>query len=272
MDAHPGEQLAPADVPVARPLVPAERDAFGELFQIPAQGTVVGVIGREGGVARLQGCFEERHAARRYVSKFSVARGTPRRQHSTAPSLKELFHNRALRGTDLKNMRLDGKVAVITGGAGGIGQGAAKRFAAEGANVLIVDLAEEALDDALRTIGSNRVSACAADVTQAKDNERMFEVATERYGGVDIFLANAGIEGAVAPIVDSHEEDFDRVIAVNVKGVWLGLKSAIPALAARGGGQHRDHVERRRPLRNARDRALRCQQARRHRPDARRSA
>ena len=102
--------------------------------------------------------------------------------------------------------------------------------------MLIVDLAEDALDDALRAIGSNRVSACAADVTQAKDNERMFEVATERYGGVDIFLANAGIEGAVAPIVDSHEEDFDRVIAVNVKGVWLGLKSAIPALAARGGG------------------------------------
>ena len=133
-------------------------------------------------------------------------------------------------------MRLDGKVAVITGGAGGIGQGAAKRFAAEGASVLIVDLAQEALEEALRAIGSNRVSACAADVTQAKDNERMFEVATERYGGVDIFLANAGIEGAVAPIVESREEDFDRVIAVNVKGVWLGLKSAIPALAARGGG------------------------------------
>ena len=133
-------------------------------------------------------------------------------------------------------MRLDGKVAVITGGAGGIGRGAAKRFAAEGANVLIVDLAEEALDDALRAIGSNRVSACAADVTLGRDNERMFEVATERYGGVDIFLANAGIEGAVAPIVETREEDFDRVIAVNVKGVWLGLKSAIPALAARGGG------------------------------------
>ena len=133
-------------------------------------------------------------------------------------------------------MRLDGKVAVITGGAGGIGRGAAQRFAAEGANVLIVDLAEDALDEALRAIGSNRVSGCAADVTRAADNQRMFEVATERYGGVDIFLANAGIEGAVAPIVESREEDFDRVMAVNVKGVWLGLKSAIPALAARGGG------------------------------------
>ena len=133
-------------------------------------------------------------------------------------------------------MRLADKVAVITGGAGGIGRGAAKLFAAEGANVLIADLTEDALDAALREIGSNRVSACVADVTKAEDNRRMFEVATERYGGVDIFLANAGIEGVVAPIAETREEDFDRVIAVNVKGVWLGLKYAIPALTTRGGG------------------------------------
>lgn len=132
--------------------------------------------------------------------------------------------------------RLAGKVAVITGGAGGIGAGAAKLFAAEGANVLIADLEEEALARTVRDIGSNRVSHCAADVTRAADNERMFAVAEERYGGVDILLANAGIEGAVAPIVDTSEDDFDRVIAVNVKGVWLGLKSAIPRLKARGGG------------------------------------
>ena len=133
-------------------------------------------------------------------------------------------------------MRLADKVAVITGGAGGIGRGAAQLFAAEGANVLIADLTEDALDGALREIGSNRVSACVADVTKAEDNRRMFEVATERYGGVDIFLANAGIEGVVAPIAEAREEDFDRVIAVNVKGVWLGLKYAIPAMTARNGG------------------------------------
>ena len=147
----------------------------------------------------------------------------------------ELVHNPAIEA-DETSMRLADKVAVITGGAGGIGQGAAKRFAAEGANVVIADLAEEALDEAVRAIGSNRVSACVADVTKANDNERLFEVAAERYGGVDIFLANAGIEGVVKPIVETPEEDFDRVIAVNVKGVWLGLKSAIPALAKRGGG------------------------------------
>ena len=132
--------------------------------------------------------------------------------------------------------RLDGKVAVITGGAGGIGRAAAKLFAAEGASVLVVDIDEAGLAAAVEDSASNRVSYCVADVTQAADNERMFATAAERYGGVDILLANAGIEGSVAPIVDMAEADFDRVMAVNVKGVWLGLKYGIPHLAARGGG------------------------------------
>ena len=132
--------------------------------------------------------------------------------------------------------RLDGKVAVITGGAGGIGRAAAKLFAAEGASVLVVDIDEAGLAAAVEDSTSNRVSYCVADVTQAADNERMFATAAERYGGVDILLANAGIEGSVAPIVDMAEADFDRVMAVNVKGVWLGLKYGIPHLAARGGG------------------------------------
>ena len=132
--------------------------------------------------------------------------------------------------------RLQGKTAVITGGAGGIGRAAAKLFAAESANVLIVDLDEEQLRAAAEAAGSNRVSYCVADVTRADDNARMFEIAAQRYGGVDILLANAGVEGTFAPIVDMDEADFDRVIAVNVKGVWLGLKHAIPHLEARGGG------------------------------------
>ncbi len=132
--------------------------------------------------------------------------------------------------------RLDGKVAVITGGAGGIGRAAAKLFVAEGASVLVVDIDEAGLAAAVEDSNSNRVSYCVADVTRAADNERMFATAAERYGGVDILLANAGIEGSVAPIVDMAEADFDRVMAVNVKGVWLGLKYGIPHLAARGGG------------------------------------
>ncbi|MFM7121081.1 MAG: SDR family NAD(P)-dependent oxidoreductase [Gammaproteobacteria bacterium] len=132
--------------------------------------------------------------------------------------------------------RLQGKVAVITGGAGGIGRAAGALFAAEGASVLLVDVSEEALRDAVRVIGSNRVSYFVGDVTRAADNEAMFATAEARYGGVDVFLANAGIEGDVRPITDYDEARFDQVIAVNVKGVFLGLKSAFPAMQRRGGG------------------------------------
>ncbi|MFT4799687.1 MAG: NAD(P)-dependent dehydrogenase (short-subunit alcohol dehydrogenase family) [Candidatus Azotimanducaceae bacterium] len=132
--------------------------------------------------------------------------------------------------------RIEKKVAVITGGAGYIGRAAAKLFVSEGADVLLVDLDEEALKSACEEIGSNRVSYCVADVTNAKDNHAMIATAEERYGGVDIFLANAGIEGDVRSIVDYDEARFDQVMAVNVKGPFLGLKAAIPAMTKRGGG------------------------------------
>ena len=133
-------------------------------------------------------------------------------------------------------MRLADKTAVITGGAGGIGRAAARLFAEEGANVLIADLSEEALAGAVDDIGSNQVSYCVTDVTNAADNDRMIAVAEQRYGAVDILLANAGIEGAVKPTLEYDEATFDRVMAVNVKGVWLGLKSVIPAMIRSSGG------------------------------------
>lgn len=133
-------------------------------------------------------------------------------------------------------MRLENKVAVITGGAGGIGEAAAKRFIAEGANVLLVDLDEDALEAACGRIGSNRVSFLVGNVTRAEDNQAMIDTATERYGGVDIFLANAGIEGDVASLLDYPEQRFDELMAINVKGPFLGLRAAVPALRKRGGG------------------------------------
>ena len=108
--------------------------------------------------------------------------------------------------------RLDGKVAIITGGSGGIGRCAGRMFAAEGADVLLVDLNENDLKAAVAEIGSNRVSYCVADVTDPKQNERMVATAVERYGGVDVFLANAGIEGKVKPIVEYDVETFDKVM------------------------------------------------------------
>ncbi|MFY9211012.1 MAG: glucose 1-dehydrogenase [Aestuariivita sp.] len=132
--------------------------------------------------------------------------------------------------------RLDGKVAVITGGAGDIGKAAGERFANEGANVLLVDVDAEALAAVCQEMDNAYIASFTADVTRAEDNLAMIAEATRRFGGVDIFLANAGIEGSVTPITECDEADFDQVIAVNVKGPFLGLKAAIPAMMARGGG------------------------------------
>ncbi|MFW6093078.1 MAG: SDR family NAD(P)-dependent oxidoreductase [Pseudomonadota bacterium] len=132
--------------------------------------------------------------------------------------------------------RLQGKVAIITGAAGGIGRAAAALFAAEGASVLLTDTDEAALEEAVAAIGGDRVSHMVADVTRLEDNQAMVRRATERYGGVDVLLVNAGIEGDVKPITEYDEARFDQVLAVNVKGTFLGLKAAIPAMQARGGG------------------------------------
>jgi NAD(P)-dependent dehydrogenase (short-subunit alcohol dehydrogenase family) len=132
--------------------------------------------------------------------------------------------------------RLAGKVAVITGGAGGIGAATGRLFAEEGARVLLVDLADEALRRTVAAIGGEHVSAVAADVSQADQVHRYVEAAVERYGGIDVFFANAGIEGVVAPITEYPDEDFDRVIGVNVRGVWLGLKHVMAHMQRRGGG------------------------------------
>ena len=132
--------------------------------------------------------------------------------------------------------RLENKVAIITGGAGVIGRAVSSLFLTEGADVLLADIDETALKKACDEIGSNRLSYFVGDVTSAVDNDAMVELATERYGGVDIFLANAGTEGDVKPIVDYDENRFDQVMALNVKAPFLGLKSVIPAMQKRGGG------------------------------------
>ena len=133
-------------------------------------------------------------------------------------------------------MRLEEKVAIITGGAGGIGAAAAERFLQEGAYVLLVDLDEDALAETCTRLGSNRVSYLVGDVTQAADNQAMVDTATQRYGGLDVFLANAGIEGNVASLLDYPEQRFDELMAINVKGPFLGLRAAIPAMRRRAGG------------------------------------
>jgi len=134
--------------------------------------------------------------------------------------------------------RFDGKVVVITGAAGGIGRATAVRFAQEGACLVLVDLAEAPLDDAVgavREAGGTSL-AVAADVTRSSDVERYTAAAVERFGGIDCFFNNAGVEGTVTPLLDYSEEAFDRVIAVNLKGVWLGLQHVGRVMRDRGGG------------------------------------
>jgi NAD(P)-dependent dehydrogenase (short-subunit alcohol dehydrogenase family) len=132
--------------------------------------------------------------------------------------------------------RLAKKVAVVTGGAGGIGLATSVLFAQEGAKVLLVDLNEQALQEAVAAIDSDAVSYVVADVTQPEQVQQYVETAVARYGGIDIFINNAGIEGEVNAITDYSIETFDKVIAVNVRGVWLGLKYVIPEMQKRGGG------------------------------------
>ena len=132
--------------------------------------------------------------------------------------------------------RLTGKVAVITGGAGGIGRAAGRLFAAEGARVLLVDVNEGALQQVVDDIAGDAVSYAVADTTQPDSVRQFFQTAVERYGGVDVFLANAGVEGELRDIPDYPVEVFDHVMAVNVRGVWLGVRGSIPLMRQRGGG------------------------------------
>lgn len=124
--------------------------------------------------------------------------------------------------------KLENKVAIITGGAGSIGRTTAKLFLDEGAKLLLVDLNEESLKKAVEEMGGKDVSYCVADVSKSADVQRYVSEAVKAFGKIDVFFNNAGIEGVVKPIVEYPEEMFDKVIAVNVRGVWLGNKYVLP--------------------------------------------
>jgi NAD(P)-dependent dehydrogenase (short-subunit alcohol dehydrogenase family) len=125
--------------------------------------------------------------------------------------------------------RLDGKVALITGGSGSIGSATARLFVAEGAKVVIADLHEQPLQELAAELGDASVYA-VTDVTDSAQVEAAVRLAVDRFGALHIAFANAGIFGAHAEVADFPEDVFDRVLAVNVRGAFLTAKHALRAM------------------------------------------
>lgn len=131
---------------------------------------------------------------------------------------------------------LSNQVAVVTGGTGGIGLATARLFLAEGAKVILSDLDARVVDEAVRSLDSPNVRGLAGDVSKPATAKALVALATSTFGGLDVFVANAGTEGVVKPMLQYSEEDFDRVMAINVKGVLFAIQAAAPAMIVRGGG------------------------------------
>lgn len=132
--------------------------------------------------------------------------------------------------------KLSGKTAIITGAAGGIGAATAHLFGAEGANVALVDLEQAALADVARALDPERTLVVAADVSQPEDVERYVTETVKRFGRLDVLFANAGTEGRVCPIAEYPVGEFDHVLGVNVRGVWLAIRAAAREFQKNPGG------------------------------------
>jgi NAD(P)-dependent dehydrogenase (short-subunit alcohol dehydrogenase family) len=135
-------------------------------------------------------------------------------------------------------MRLENKVAVITGGAAGIGFAYAKRFVAEGARVVVADVADP-LAAAEKLGGPDRTLGVRTDVSDAASVGAMVEATLGRFGRIDVLVNNAAVFASLKPqrFDEIPEEEWDRVMAVNVKGMWHCVRAVVPAMRRQGGGR-----------------------------------
>ena len=138
----------------------------------------------------------------------------------------------------MDNRRLTDKVAIVTGAGSGFGEGIAKRFAAEGATVVVNDInlrAGERVANEIRAAGGAAIF-CAGDVSLDADVAALVHSALEGYGRVDVIVNNAGTTHRNQPLLDVAEAEFDRIYAVNVKSLYLTARHAVPAMWRQGGG------------------------------------
>jgi NAD(P)-dependent dehydrogenase (short-subunit alcohol dehydrogenase family) len=137
-----------------------------------------------------------------------------------------------------QNGSFAGKVAFVTGAANGIGRAAALAFAREGANVVAADVSEQSNQETARMIeeAGGRALAVRCDVTRAEDVKAALDKAVEAFGRLDFAFNNAGVEQATAALADITEEEWDRIISIDLRGVFLCMKYEIPLLFKQGGG------------------------------------
>jgi len=132
-------------------------------------------------------------------------------------------------------MKLEGKVAVVTGAASGFGRAIAERFALEGARVVLADINGAGVRELAAQLGDT-VVAVTCDVARKADVDAMVRAATEAFGGLDIVVNNAGTTHKNRPLLEVGEAEFDRIYAVNVKSLYLSTLAAVPQMEKRGAG------------------------------------
>jgi 3-oxoacyl-[acyl-carrier protein] reductase len=136
-------------------------------------------------------------------------------------------------------MRLKDKVAIVTGAGSGFGAGIARKFVAEGAKVLLVDVRGDAAEEVAATLGGEQVArAWRADVSSAADTKNMVDAAERLFGPLDILVNNAGVGHKPQALEELDEIDFERIYQVNMKSIWLAMREVVPRLKAREKSRH----------------------------------